>query len=243
MENAETSTQTIVRSVRGDQETFDKFADFCKENGITQGTALNRLLDFAEAEKNKLAMPGSKDDIEAFEKSARLLYQLYITAISSAGNAKDLASAEYRTELSQAKNEIETLREEKESLMKELSEVKRKLDETKHELANVIDAANQTRIDLKQKSQKAEQLAENLSVENTALKEEKSKNSEKIASYDTLNAKYEALKSENSRLISEYEDKLRKAEYEKKFAVMQAKSEGDAVYREMCDRLLKMEGK
>ena len=243
MENAETSTQTIVRSVRGDQETFDKFADFCKENGITQGTALNRLLDFAEAEKNKLAMPGSKDDIEAFEKSARLLYQLYITAISSAGNAKDLASAEYRTEIAQAKKEIGILHEAKEALAKELAEAKRSLDDAKHELANVIDAANQTRTDLKQKLQKAEQLAENLSVENTALKEERSKNSEKITSYDSLNAKYESLKSENSRLINEYEDKLRKAEYEKKFAVMQAKAEGDAVYREMCDRLLKKEGK
>ena len=71
-----------VRSLRMDEETFEKFKAIAGEEFGNQGQCLSALVNLYETEKSKLILVDRKLEIESFQMYVNKLNELFVTSLS-----------------------------------------------------------------------------------------------------------------------------------------------------------------
>lgn len=81
----------IVRSIRGDKETFERLADITKANFANQGEALNALINAWDLQQAKTAIPTRKAELDDFDAHLQALSTAYLHSLQIAESAETRA--------------------------------------------------------------------------------------------------------------------------------------------------------
>lgn len=94
---------------RIDQETAEKFRDFCEENGMSQAQGFDHVMQVVELDKAKAATPGRITEIESFEKSVKDIMAAYLNSIEINNNTEARIREQFNSALSSKDKTISDL--------------------------------------------------------------------------------------------------------------------------------------
>lgn len=89
----------IVRSVRGDKETFERLANITKAQFANQGEALAAIIAAWDLQQAKTATPNRKTEIEDFDAHLQALSTAYVHSLQIAESAETRAQNALNAEL------------------------------------------------------------------------------------------------------------------------------------------------
>ena len=201
--------ETKMQSFRLSTSSVEKFRAYCEENKICQADGFDALLNNAELEKAKNAIPDRKAEIENVQNHANALVSAFIYSLDIYTSAKDSAKADVADKLSKKDLRIEALEEEKAVIKATLCEKDKRVSELEKILA-----------------ERDNQIGALTEAHQNALKSLKDKD-RIIASIEGENARFEALTNDYEHLQKTYTELAQKVmDYEKQISelVQQAKN-------------------
>lgn len=144
MDQKTASQNETPKSIRASDEVIARFRTCAKENGMTQGEALDAMISVYELSVGAKAYPAVEEEISSFHRALNLMLSLYNTAIESAQTQRELARADVRRDLESKDAIIQDL--QKQLLMckdavKRTAELENQLAEAKEHLAAVMNEA------------------------------------------------------------------------------------------------------
>ena len=77
-----TETELKVRSLRIDENTFEKFKNIAVQEFGNQGQCLSALVNLYETEKSKGLLSDRKTEIESFQLHINKLNELFLSSLS-----------------------------------------------------------------------------------------------------------------------------------------------------------------
>lgn len=106
-------TTKITRSIRADQQTFDRLAALARESFGEggQGAALEALLNVWNIQNAKEGIADRKTEIEDFDSHLQAIQRAFIGALTLAQSAEERARNDFRAKLEQNAREINELHE------------------------------------------------------------------------------------------------------------------------------------
>ena len=72
---------------RVDQETADKFRQFCMDAGMNQAQGFDHVMEVLEMDRAKEAVPGRATEIEEFERNIKAVMAAYMNSLEINSNA------------------------------------------------------------------------------------------------------------------------------------------------------------
>lgn len=138
---AETVTsEKKVRSIRADEETFNRFKEICEQVGGQQ-EALTALISSYELSNAKSILTGQADNIDDFKSRIDGLVRVYINALDMTANAEERIKGNFKERIESQAKTIEMLQlkaEVAESNLKALQ------DATSVQIADMTNKLNET---------------------------------------------------------------------------------------------------
>ena len=122
-----------VRSLRIDENTFDKFKSIATEEFGNQGQCLSALINLYETEKSKHIIVDRKLEIESFQMYINKLQELYLTSLSLNEDTEERIKSSYDKLLDSKDRVIQNLQDKFELAEKEYLEMKKSSKELKLE--------------------------------------------------------------------------------------------------------------
>ena len=206
-------TEKKVRSIRADDETFQKFRTLCEEWG-GQSEAFNALISAYELAQAKKLLSGQADSISDFQAKVDSVVQAYISALEITTGTENRIRAEFKAQLDSQTQTIISLQQRTATLESDLTEqedeykaiigeLQAELIEVKAALAKAEDTTGNA-IAAKEQADKIAALAtdkaEQLETEVQELKDKANASDEYRAKSEQLFAEVEKLKVEVERL-------------------------------------------
>ena len=204
------SDEKKVRSLRLDDETYNKFRALTEELGNHQD-CLKALVSSYELEQSKQILSGQATSIDDFKTRISGVIQAYISALELSVNAEERIRGEFAIQIdSQAKtiSDLQARIEEsknsyaelKAQTTQELNALKIELNETKKILKTTSDRAQQAL----QSKEQAERISNMATEQVKQLKEEVENLRNKVEHTNLYKAHAEKVTSELSGLKSQY---------------------------------------
>ena len=198
-------TEKKVRSIRADDETFQKFRTLCEEWG-GQSEAFNALISAYELAQAKKLLSGQADSISDFQAKVDSVVQAYISALEITTGTENRIRAEFKAQLDSQTQTIISLQQRTAALESDLSEQEENYKEKIGELNGKVLDLNAalakaqetaaTAVTAKEQADKIEQLE----TEVQELKDKANASDEYRAKSEQLFAEVEKLKVEVERL-------------------------------------------
>lgn len=116
-----TEDKSVIKSIRGDKEVFQRLADLAKEKGMQQGAALEALLNAWDIQNAKGLVPERAADIADFDAHLQGIQKAFLRSLDLASSAEDRARVSYSAQLDAMSGTVARLE-------KELSETRAALD-------------------------------------------------------------------------------------------------------------------
>ena len=206
-------TEKKVRSIRADDETFQKFRTLCEEWG-GQSEAFNALISAYELAQAKKLLSGQADSISDFQAKVDSVVQAYISALEITTGTENRIRAEFKAQLDSQTQTIISLQQRTAALESDLSEQEENYKEKIGELNGKVLDLNAalakaqetaaTAVTAKEQADKIAALAtdkaEQLETEVQELKDKAKASDEYRAKSEQLFAEVEKLKVEVERL-------------------------------------------
>lgn len=106
----EEKNEKKVRSIRADEETYNKFKSICEETG-GQAEGLSALVSSYELGQAKEVLSGQADNIDDFKARIDGIIRAYINALDMTVNSEERIRAEFSVRLDNQEKTIADLRE------------------------------------------------------------------------------------------------------------------------------------
>lgn len=129
-----TEDKSVIKSIRGNKEVFQRLADLAKEKGMQQGTALEALLNAWDIQNAKGLVPERAADIADFDAHLQGIQKAFLRSLDLASSAEDRARVSYSAQLDAMSGTVARLE-------KELSETRAALDAAAHTAAANLERA------------------------------------------------------------------------------------------------------
>ena len=185
---------------RLDQQTAEKFRNFCKEMGLNQSQGFEHLIALMEMNKAKGVVSSRATEIEDFEQHAKALMSAYLYSIELNENAE-----------ARVKDQFEGALKSKDII---ISDLQKKIEEQKTHDTELLEAKKEITSIQKEKNDLQEKI--NFWKEQVDKAEEKSNDknrqivllTEKLAQLDDTGKENKELKAESSQM----QDKIHELE-------------------------------
>lgn len=183
-----------VKTLRTDDETFDKFKKLASQEFGNQGQCLSALINIYETETAKAVLVERKLEIESFQDYINKISNLFVTSLQLNADAEGRIREEFARQLNVKDQSIESLQEQISKLKEDFQKQKDNVEE--------ITARNRELEKVNSGLEKDKKTLEGLVAKNDELLE---KNKDEIASLASLVNEYKSYKNENVELLSQIE--------------------------------------
>jgi predicted nucleic acid-binding Zn-ribbon protein len=184
-----------VKTLRADDDTFEKFKKLASDEFGNQGQCLSALINIYETENAKAVLVDRKLEIESFQDYLNKISNLFVTSLQLNADAEGRIREEFARQLNIKDQSIESLQDQTTKLKEELQKIKAGSEEI---------AARSKEIEkLNLGLEKDKKTLEGLVSKNDELLE---KNKDEIASLASMLNEYKSYKTENVTLSSKIEE-------------------------------------
>ena len=134
---------------RVDQETADKFRQFCMDAGMNQAQGFDHVMEVLEMDRAKEAVPGRATEIEEFERNIKAVMAAYMNSLEINSNAEERVREQFSAALDSKDKTIQ-------DLQGQVARLKGEKDTAEKVAADVAEAAAQASKDAEAATEKAE---------------------------------------------------------------------------------------
>jgi predicted nucleic acid-binding Zn-ribbon protein len=184
-----------VKTLRADDDTFEKFKKLASDEFGNQGQCLSALINIYETETAKAVLVDRKLEIDSFQDYINKISNLFVTSLQLNADAEGRIREEFSRQLNSKEQSIENLQEQNSKLKEDLQKHKDNAEE--------IVAKNKELEKLNTGLEKDKKTLEGLVSKNDELLE---KNKDEIASLASMLNEYKSFKDENVILSSKIEE-------------------------------------
>lgn len=221
------------KSIRVNDETFEKFKKFCEENGLTKDQGFDHIMQVVELDRAKSVISNRLTEIESFEKSVKDIMDAYLYSLEINQGAEGRIREQFASDIVRRDKTIDDLRAKVEQLQTEKDAAETKATEAekaKEQAENTASAAEKVREAAERTAEDKKLIADTLSAK---LAEAEKKADGYDALKEALSASQEALKASEQKV----KDVQRDAAEAAKDAARNAEREKDAAVRKVTDTL------
>lgn len=197
---------------RVDQETADKFRQFCMDAGMNQAQGFDHVMEVLEMDRAKEAVPGRATEIEEFERNIKAVMVAYMNSLEINSNAEERVREQFSAALDSKDKTIQ-------DLQGQVARLQGEKDTAEKVAADVAEAAAQASKDAEAATEKAEsasQLAAEKDRTINSLAEKLTAAEEKCAGYDEIVRAEQEAKEQIRTLKAEIDTQKREYKTEKK---------------------------
>lgn len=245
-----TANEKKVRSIRADEETFNRFKEICEQAGGQQ-EALTALISNFELNQAKSTLPGQTTVIDDFKARIEGIMRAYINALELSANAEERIREEFRLHIDTQTKTIANLQTRNDRIKAELDTTKLTLEEISSakateisELKTAYNAASDRATTADKQREQAEQIANMATEQVQSLKAQIKELTAKAEQSDSYKVKSEQATVELERLKEQLrveqenkENELETARREKETAVKLAIAETREKYQDKIEEL------
>lgn len=94
---------------RVDQDTADKFREFCAAAGMNQAQGFDHVMQVLELDRAKEAVPSRATEIEEYEMHVKAIMSAYMNSLEINNNAEDRIKEQFSTALESKDKTIQDL--------------------------------------------------------------------------------------------------------------------------------------
>lgn len=134
---------------RVDQETADKFRQFCMDAGMNQAQGFDHVMEVLEMDRAKEAVPGRATEIEEFERNIKAVMAAYMNSLEINSNAEERVREQFSAALDSKDKTIQ-------DLQGQVARLQGEKDTAEKVAADVAEAAAQASKDAEAATEKAE---------------------------------------------------------------------------------------
>ncbi len=207
-----TETELKVRSLRIDENTFEKFKNIAVQEFGNQGQCLSALVNLYETEKSKGLLSDRKTEIESFQLHINKLNELFLSSLSINQDTEERVKSHFEKLLQSKDSIIADLQERLKTALASATESSENLNALKNHLKEKDERIKK----LENDSEKAELLyAANIEEKNVLCRALEDSCNEKSSSILSLKneieilaeklEKFKVFESENNKLREEIE--------------------------------------
>ena len=209
-----TETELKVRSLRIDENTFEKFKNIAVQEFGNQGQCLSALVNLYETEKSKGLLSDRKTEIESFQLHINKLNELFLSSLSINQDTEERVKSHFEKLLQSKDSIIADLQERLKTALASATESSEDLNALKNHLKEKDERIKK----LENDSEKAELLyAANIEEKNVLCRALEDSCNEKSSSILSLKSeiemlaekleKFKVFESENNKLREELQNK------------------------------------
>lgn len=194
-------SETKQLNIRADEDSIEKFRQFCEDNGVNQAQGFDHIIQVIELNKAKIAIPEREQEMESFEMHIKALMDAYLRSLEAASDTDARVKEQYKTELLANSKTIADYQKKTEELKEKVSNAQ---DETRKVMKQLSDADVQITQAIKDKNavQSAYEASEKLSG---MLQTKQAELEEKLKDFNEIKKSENDLLNKLAELRTSYE--------------------------------------
>lgn len=233
-----------AKTFRIDTETADKFRTYCKTIGLNQAQAFDHIMQIAEMDLAKTALPGRATEIEEFERHTKSLLEAYLRSLEIAQDTESRVLEQYKSMLASKDEQILTLQKS----LHAQEELAAAANTAAMEAENKQKQAEKERKDAEARAQSAQAAAQDKTAIADMLSAKLAEAESRLKNYPALCSSLDQAKEELSKANQELKDMKRTADVEREKAIaaiqrtcdkalLDAEREKNAIERELREKI------
>lgn len=225
------------RSIRLDDEIFQKLKEITEQAGGSQQDAIQRMVNAYYMQEQKAALPDCKASLDEFESYTTSLLSMYTQALQAQQNTRQTTIQEFDATLKSKDNVIMDLQDKLNKARFDLKAAetaeKEKADENKR-LTDTITALQDTLKDKNEKNKILSDLCNNLRSQVNAMQEA-------AAQTEALQKQIKHLEEERDKTIREYaalQEQIKQVQQQAQLTMDKALLDADRAHQERLQQTI-----